>query len=68
MQFSDQARLLTAFTTEPEEIHSSMGLIQRKGWTLDGVALGTREMQSARNRRRALLVLSDGRTAASIAG
>jgi len=62
VQFSDQARLLGGFTTEPDEIYQRLGFVEARGWTalLDAVALGTHQMRSARNRRRVLLILSDG--------
>jgi VWFA-related protein len=62
VQFSDQARLLGTFTTHSEEIYRRLGLVQARGWTalLDGVSLATRHMKYAHNRRRVLLVLSDG--------
>jgi VWFA-related protein len=62
IQFSDRARLLGGFTDKPEEIYEELGFVQGKGWTalLDALALGTHQMKAARNRRRALLVLSDG--------
>src|ERR1043166_626292 len=33
VQFSDEARLLGGFTSDPEEIHSRLGYVQAKGWT-----------------------------------
>jgi VWFA-related protein len=62
IQFSDQAQLLSRFTTDPEHIFERLGVVQPRGWTalLDAVALGTHQMRSARNRSRVLLVLSDG--------
>jgi len=62
MQFSDDVTLLNGFTTAPEDIEQRLGLIQPNGWTalLDAVALATNQMKSARNPRKALLILSDG--------
>jgi Ca-activated chloride channel homolog len=62
VQFSNHAVLLGGFTSEPDEIFSRLGRVQAQGWTalLDAVALGTKTMRSARNRSRALLILSDG--------
>ncbi len=62
VQFSDRARLLGGFTAQPEEIHYRLGAMEAKGWTalLDAIVLGTHQMRSARNQRRALLILSDG--------
>jgi Ca-activated chloride channel homolog len=62
VQFSDRARLLCGFTPEPADINSELGVVHAHGWTalLDAMALGTNQMRSAKNRRRVLLVLSDG--------
>ena len=62
VRFSDEAKLLTGFTDSSDEIYSKLGRIQPQGWTamLDAVALATHHMRSARNSRRALLILSDG--------
>jgi VWFA-related protein len=62
VQFSDEARLLGGFTSEPDEIHRRLGVVQAAGWTslLDAIALAANKMKSAQNSRRVLLVLSDG--------
>lgn len=62
VQFADQARLLGGFTPDATEIQNRLGFVEAKGWTalLDALALGTHEMRTAKNRRRVLLVLSDG--------
>jgi Ca-activated chloride channel family protein len=62
VQFADQARILGGFTSDPEDIYRRLGFVEPKGWTalLDAVAMGTHEMKAAKNRRRVLLVLSDG--------
>ena len=62
IQFADQARLLGGFTPDPDEIQRRLGFVEAKGWTalLDAVAMGTHEMKAAKNRRRVLVVLSDG--------
>ena len=46
----------------PNEIDRRLGFVEAKGWTalLDAVAMGTHQVKSAKNRRRVLLVLSDG--------
>ena len=61
-EFSDDVRLPGGFTSDPEEIHRRLGLVQATGWTalLDAIALSTNQMKSAKNPRRALLILSDG--------
>jgi len=62
LQFADQPRTLGGFTADPAEIQRRLGFIEPKGWTamLDAVAVGTHQMKGARNRRRILLILSDG--------
>jgi Ca-activated chloride channel family protein len=62
VRFSDDVRMLSGFTSEPEGIHPRLGVIQAGGWTalLDAVALATNEMKSARNQHKVLLILSDG--------
>ena len=62
VRFSDEARVLTGFTSDPEAIYEKLGLIRPQGWTalLDAVYLGIHQMKKAQNARRALLVLSDG--------
>jgi Ca-activated chloride channel homolog len=62
VRFSDQAELLSGFTTSPDEIYAKLGRVQPQGWTamLDAIALGSHHMKSARNPRKVLLILSDG--------
>lgn len=62
VQFSDDVRMLSGFTSEPEAIYQRLGVVRPGGWTalLDAVALATNEMKYARNHRKALLILSDG--------
>ena len=62
IEFNDRPQFLSGFSANPEDIHERLGLVRPKGWTalLDAVALGTNKMKAARNRRKALLVLSDG--------
>jgi Ca-activated chloride channel family protein len=62
VQFSDEATLLSGFTPQPKEIFKRLGSVQASGWTalLDAVALSTSQMRFARNRNKALLILSDG--------
>jgi VWFA-related protein len=62
LQFSDDVRMLSGFTNEPELVQRRLGIVQASGWTalLDAVALGTNHMRSARNSRKVLLILSDG--------
>jgi VWFA-related protein len=62
IQFSDDVRLLTNFTTDPAEVHENLQNARAGGWTalLDAVALGSNEMKRAKNPRKVLLILSDG--------
>jgi VWFA-related protein len=62
VRFSDRARLLCGFTPDTAEVRRTLGAVHARGWTalLDAVALGAHTMRSAKNRRRVLLVLSDG--------
>ena len=62
VQFSDDVRMLSGFTTEAEAIERRLGFVKASGWTalLDGVAMGTNQLKAARNQRKALLILSDG--------
>jgi VWFA-related protein len=62
IRFSDKASILSDFTPEPDDITSALTGIKARGWTalLDAVALGAHRMNSARNPRKALLILSDG--------
>ena len=62
VQFSDDVRLLSDFTSEPDDLQRRLGFVEASGWTslLDAVALGTNQMKSAKNPRKVLLILSDG--------
>jgi VWFA-related protein len=62
IRFSDDVRLMSRFTTEPDVIHHRLEFVQTSGWTalLDAVALGMNQMRSAGNARKVLLILSDG--------
>lgn len=62
VDFSDRVRLLSGFTPDADEIHRRLGTVKPNGWTalLDAVALGTNNMKGAKNRRKVLLILSDG--------
>jgi Ca-activated chloride channel family protein len=62
VQFNDQARLLSGFTPEPEEIFHKLGFVQPKGRTalLDAIAQGSHQMRLANTSRKVLLILSDG--------
>jgi Ca-activated chloride channel family protein len=62
VQFSDLPELRTSFTSDENEILSSLSLIRPQGWTAmyDAICIAVNQMRFAKNRRRALLVLSDG--------
>jgi VWFA-related protein len=60
--FNDKAKLLSGFTSEPDDIQTALTSIQPMGWTalLDAIYLSVSQMKKAKNPRRALVVLSDG--------
>jgi VWFA-related protein len=62
IEFSDHAQLVSGFTSDVNVIKEKMNTVQSGGLTalLDAVHLGLSEMKSARNPRKALLILSDG--------
>jgi Ca-activated chloride channel family protein len=60
--FSTHAELLSPFTNNVEELQNRLLTVSATGSTalLDAIYLGITEMRSARNPKRALLVISDG--------
>ncbi len=62
VEFRDRAELSIGFTSSPEEIQNRVALAQPQGRTalLDAVYLALRQMKTARNPRKALLIVSDG--------
>ena len=62
VQFNNRAQLLQGFTERTEEIQNRMMFIQPSGCTalLDAVMLSMNEMHHAKNRRKAILIISDG--------
>jgi Ca-activated chloride channel family protein len=62
VDFADQAQLAQPFTTSIEELQNKLLYARPGGETalLDAVYLGMSEMKSARNTRKALLIISDG--------
>jgi len=62
VECSDRARVAVPFTSNPNEIQNHLMSTVSKGRTplLDAVYLGLEYMKKASNRRRALLVISDG--------
>jgi VWFA-related protein len=62
IEFSDHAELTMGFTSDASAINEKMNTVQPGGLTalLDAVHLGLAQMKSAKNPRKALLILSDG--------
>ena len=60
--FSDRARLVQSFTTDISKLQSRLLFTPAKGLTplFDAVYLGLDQMKSASNKRRALLLITDG--------
>jgi Ca-activated chloride channel family protein len=62
VSFNERAELTSTFTNSVEDLQSSLLSLSAKGRTalLDAIYLGLSEMRSARNAKRALLIISDG--------
>jgi Ca-activated chloride channel homolog len=62
VEFSDNARLSVEFTAATGEIQDALKKAQPGGLTamLDAIDLALREMQKARNSRKAIVIVSDG--------
>jgi len=62
VSFNDRAELISAFTDSADDLQSRLLSASGKGRTalLDAIYLGLSEMRSARNNKRALLIISDG--------
>src|SRR5262249_6919611 len=60
--FNERAELMSTFTTSVEDLQSHLLSASAKGRTalLDAIYLGLSEMRTARNAKRALLIISDG--------
>jgi Ca-activated chloride channel homolog len=60
--FNDRADLMSPFTSSVEDLQSRLLSLSVKGRTalLDAIYLGLNEMRTARNAKRALLIISDG--------
>ena len=60
--FNERAELMSAFTKSVEDLQSRIVSASAKGDTalLDAIYLGLSEMRTARNAKRALLIISDG--------
>src|SRR5258708_1959381 len=62
VSFNDRAELISAFTDSGDELQRRLLSASGKGRTgfLDAIYLGLSEMRTARNEKRALLIISDG--------
>jgi len=62
VSFNDRAEVVSTFTSSVEDLQSRILSASAKGRTalLDGIYLGLNEMRTARNAKRALLIISDG--------
>ena len=62
VDFNDRAQLVTPFTANVDDLQNRLMYTAAHGLTAlyDGVYLGLSQMRGARNRRKALLIISDG--------
>ena len=62
VSFNDRAELVSAFTNSVDDLQNRLSFTAAKGRTalLDAIYLGLSEMRTARNGKRALLIISDG--------
>ena len=62
VDFNDRAQLVSPFTGSVDDIQSRLMYVGAHGMTAlyDGVYLGLSQMKGAHNRRKALLIISDG--------
>jgi Ca-activated chloride channel homolog len=62
VSFNDRAEVMSTFTSSVEDLQSRILSASAKGRTalLDAIYLGLSEMRTARNAKRALLIISDG--------
>jgi Ca-activated chloride channel family protein len=62
VSFNERAEIMSTFTNAVEDLQSHLLSSSPKGRTalLDGIYLGLSEMRTARNAKRALLIISDG--------
>jgi len=62
VEFSDAARVSVGFTSQTEEIKSTLKNVQPGGLTamLDAINIGIREMKKAKNSRKTIVIISDG--------
>ena len=62
VSFNERAEVMSAFTSNVEDLQSRIISASAKGRTalLDAIYLGLSQMRTARNAKRALLIISDG--------
>jgi Ca-activated chloride channel homolog len=62
IEFGDHASLTAEFTGQIDEIQSKLASVEAGGLTalFDGAQLALREMQKAKNPRKAIVIISDG--------
>jgi Ca-activated chloride channel family protein len=62
VEFGDQASVTAGFTSQLEEIQNKLASMAPGGLTamFDGAQLALREMQKAKNPRKAIVIISDG--------
>jgi len=62
VSFNDRAEVLSTFTSSVEDLQSRILSVSARGRTalFDAIYLGLSEMRTARNAKRALLIISDG--------
>ena len=62
VEFSEKAKLSVGFTPHVEEIHTALKNAKPGGLTamLDAISMALHEMKSAKNPRKAIVIISDG--------
>jgi Ca-activated chloride channel homolog len=62
VRFNDRPEIVTNFTPDTDRILRSLAAVQPAGWTAlqDAIMLSAQQMKTARNPRKALVVLTDG--------
>jgi len=62
VEFNDRPHLVGGFTSQPQELQQELMSIEPQGRTalLDGIMLSLDQMQHAKHRRKAILIISDG--------
>ena len=62
VRFSDRPEVMVRMSNGPTGVATAMNRIYATGWTalLDAIYIGMREVKSGRNRRKAIVLISDG--------